>query len=105
MQAWILRHPRTGRHETSPISSGLMRTTVTLDDEVAASLRALARRSGRTLRAVLNETLRRGLARSKSASRSGPFVVRARDLGRLQPGLNLDSIGSVLDRIEGPIHR
>ncbi len=83
----------------------MMRTTVTLDDDIAATLTAMARRSGRAFRAILNETLRRGLARPKGAPRPTPFVVHTRDLGALQPGLNLDSIAALLERVEGPLHR
>jgi hypothetical protein len=31
--------------------------------------------------------------------------VIARDLGKLRPGYNLDNIGDLLERIEGPLHR
>jgi hypothetical protein len=31
--------------------------------------------------------------------------VKARDLGDLRPGLDLDNIGEVLERVEGPLHR
>jgi hypothetical protein len=39
-----------------------MLTTLTLDDDVAAKLKAEARRTGRPLREIVNATLRRGLA-------------------------------------------
>ena len=38
-----------------------MRTTLTLDDDVAAKLRAEMRRSGMSFREVLNDAIRRGL--------------------------------------------
>jgi hypothetical protein len=31
--------------------------------------------------------------------------VKARDLGRLRPGLALDNVGELLERVEGPLHR
>jgi len=82
-----------------------MRTTLTLDDDVAAKLAALARRSGRPFRAVVNETLRRGLIQGTARAPLEPFRVKVRDLGQLQPGLSLDNIGELLDRVEGPLHR
>ena len=82
-----------------------MRTTLTLDDDVAARLKALARRSGRAFREVVNETLRRGLARPPAARPREPFKVQARDLGRLRPGLSLDNIAELLEQVEGPLHR
>lgn len=82
-----------------------MRTTLTLDEDVAAKLKSLVRRSGRAFREVVNETLRRGLARPAQSARAEPFKVQARDLGRLRPGLSLDCIGKLLEEVEGPLHR
>ena len=82
-----------------------MRTTLTLDDDVAAKLTAEARRAGRPFREVVNETLRRGLVAPRPSSRRPPFQVQARDLGALKPGLSLDNIGDLLERLEGPLHR
>jgi hypothetical protein len=82
-----------------------VRTTLTLDDDVAAKLKSLARRSGRAFRDVVNETLRRGLVDSRQPRVRQPFKVEARDLGRLRPGLNMDNIGELLDQVEGPMHR
>jgi plasmid stability protein len=82
-----------------------MRTTLTLDDDVAAKLRAEARRSGRPFREVVNEALRRGLATRRSARSPEPFTVQTRDLGYLRPGLSLDSVADLLEQVEGPLHR
>jgi hypothetical protein len=81
-----------------------VRTTLTIDDDVAAKLKAAARRSGRAFRDVVNEALRRGLLSDRSAKRL-PFQVKARSLGGLRPGLNPDSIADLLEQIEGPLHR
>lgn len=82
-----------------------MRTTLTLDDDVAAKLKRLARRSGRAFREVVNDTLRRGLLADAPGTRGTPFTVRARDLGAIRPGLSLDNVGDLLERVEGPLHR
>jgi hypothetical protein len=82
-----------------------MRTTLTLDDDVAAKLRAEARRSGRPFREVVNDAIRRGLMSRREMRRSGPFKVTARDLGNLRPGYSLDNIGELIERVEGPLHR
>lgn len=81
-----------------------MRTTLTLDEDVAAKLTSLARRSGRAFRQAVNDALRRGLARPAAGARR-PFAVQARDLGRLRSGLRLDNIGELLEQVEGPLHR
>lgn len=81
-----------------------MRTTLTLDEDVAAKLKAEARRVGRPFRAIVNETLRRGLASRQGATPRKPFKVKARDLG-LKPGLSLDNVAELLDQVEGPAFR
>ncbi len=82
-----------------------MRTTLTLDDDIAAKLKAEARRSQRSFRETVNDTLRRGLSNQRPASARKRFAVAARDLGNIQPGLSLDSVSDLLERIEGPLHR
>jgi hypothetical protein len=81
-----------------------MRTTLTLDDDIAAKLKAESRRAGRPFREVVNETLRRGLASKRVTSRR-PFKVVTRDLGDLKPGLSLDNIAELLEQVEGPAFR
>jgi plasmid stability protein len=80
-----------------------IRTTLTLEDDVAARLRAESRRTGRSLKTVVNEALRVGLDRSRERERAS-FEVVARDLG-LRPEIDLDDIGGLLEQIEGPDHR
>jgi plasmid stability protein len=80
-----------------------IRTTLTLEDDVAARLRAESRRTGKSLKTVVNEALRVGLDRSRERERAS-FEVVARDLG-LRPEIDLDDIGGLLERIEGPDHR
>jgi hypothetical protein len=82
-----------------------MRTTLTIDEDVAAKLKTIARRSGLAFRQVVNDTLRRGLARPAPAAARQPFTVHARDLGALRPGLNLDNVAELLEQVEGPLHR
>lgn len=82
-----------------------MRTTITLDEDVAAKLTSLARRTGRAFRDVVNETLRRGLARPAAVPPRAPFKVQTRDMGQLRPGLSLDSIADLIEQAEGPLHR
>ena len=82
-----------------------MRTTLTLDDDVAAKLRAESRRAGRPFREVVNETLRRGLTSQRGTTRREAFKVTARDLGEMKPGISLDNIAEVIEQVEGSLHR
>jgi hypothetical protein len=81
-----------------------MRTTLTLDEDVAARLRAEVRRRGLSFKEVVNETLRAGLETRRESTQVAPFQVRARALG-LRPGLDYDNIGELLERLEGPAHQ
>ena len=81
-----------------------MRTTLTLDDDVATRLNAEMRRSGKSFKEIVNEFLRIGLIAKKELRTSEPFKVRARKLG-VRKGLNYDNIGELLDQIEGPRHK
>ena len=82
-----------------------MRTTLTLDDDVVAKLKAESRRAGRPFGDIVNETLRRGLASRRTTTQREPFKIHARDLGNLKPGLSLDKIPELIEQVEGPLHR
>jgi hypothetical protein len=78
-----------------------MRTTLTIDDDVAANLERLRKARNASLKELINEALRRGIkdmsARPKPRE---PFRTRAVDLGRLQAG-PLDNISEALAVAEG----
>jgi plasmid stabilization system protein ParE len=64
-----------------------VRTTVTLDPDVDAALRRIARERGVSFKEALNETLRAGLGARAQAPRR--YRLRPRRLG-LRPGIDLD---------------
>lgn len=64
-----------------------MRTTVTLDPDLAARLRVLARQRGTSFKETLNSVLRRGLGDETGAPR--PYKLQTHSLG-LRPGIDLD---------------
>ena len=80
-----------------------MRTTLTLDDDVIARLRQTARESGQSFKQVVNDTLRLGFQARLTAA-PPPYVVKARRTG-LRPGISFDSISSLLEELDGPMHR
>jgi plasmid stability protein len=81
-----------------------VRTTLTLDEDVAAKLESEARRSGRSFKQVVNDLLRSALNARPAAERRRPFAVKARDLG-LRRGLSYDSVSDLLEQVEGPLGR
>ncbi len=82
-----------------------MRTTLTLDDDVATKLKAEVRQSGRSFKQVVNDLLRLALTARRESKPPKPFKVQTRPLGPLRPGLNLDKISELIEQIEGPDHR
>ncbi|MBV9018397.1 MAG: ribbon-helix-helix protein, CopG family [Alphaproteobacteria bacterium] len=77
-----------------------MRTTLTIEDDVAAELERLRRDRDASLKDVVNEALRRGV-RDMTAppKRAKPFRTKSYDCGRLLID-NIDNVWEVLDQIE-----
>jgi len=82
-----------------------MRTTLTLDDDVATRLQAEARRSGLSFKTVVNEHLRAALAQRRASKAPPPFCVEPRYLGGPLPGLSYDNVGALLDAADGARER
>ena len=80
-----------------------MRTTLTLDDDVASLLRKEMRRSGLPMKQAVNHFLRAGLTASAKPLRK-PFVVTPWNQG-LPPGLSYDKIEETLEFLEGPDYK
>jgi hypothetical protein len=77
-----------------------MRTTLSLDDDVAQLLNKEVRRSGDSFKEVVNRSLRAGLTASKQPVRK-PFRVKPWNLG-LPP---FEKVEELLEYLEGPDHR
>lgn len=82
-----------------------MRTTLTLDEDIAARLQAESRRTGRPFKTVVNECLRAGLARRRAVQAVRPFRVEPVHLGPPIPGRSYDRISTLLQEAEGEEHR
>lgn len=79
-----------------------MRTTLTLDDDVAKLLDKEVRRSGNSFKQVVNHFLRLGLTTKPPARK--PFKVKPWNL-QPPPGLNFDKVEELIEFLEGPYHR
>ncbi len=75
-----------------------MRTTVTLDDDVAAKLKRLSRERDISFKEALNTNVRRGLE-SDTQMAPHPYRVRARRLG-VKPGVDLDRALALASQLE-----
>jgi hypothetical protein len=77
-----------------------MRTTLTLDPDVAAKAKQGAARLGKPLKEVINAALRLGLDQVLKPPLAKPYQTKARPLG-LRRGFSYDNIGEMLARAEG----
>lgn len=81
-----------------------MRTTLTLDDDIAERLQAESQRTGRAFKEIVNEHLRSSLARSLTVTSMEPFQVTACDLGGPVAAGSYDNIAALLDDSDGTGH-
>jgi len=76
-----------------------MRTTLTLDPDVASRLETEMRRSGDGMKAVVNRALRLGLGMTGKPVVPAPFVVEPHAFG-VRPGTDLDRLNQLVDELE-----
>ncbi len=81
----------------------VMRTTVTLDPDVATMVKTVMKRYGLTFKEALNKMIR-AADTEDTAPTQKKFKVRAKRLGE-RSGFNFSDIGTLLDQIEGPFHK
>ena len=83
-----------------------MRTTVTLDDDLAIRLERYRSQHGESFKQALNEAVRAGLGKLEEHADAVPEVTRTRPLplGRRLAG-SIDDIGEVLAIAEGENYR
>jgi hypothetical protein len=74
-----------------------MRTTITLDPDVAARLKQLMRERGISFKQAVNAVLRAGFGSDKAGPR--PYRVRTHDMG-LRPDIDLDKALRLADALE-----
>ena len=78
-----------------------MRTTITLEDDIAILIERRQVTHKQSLKTVVNEGLRRGLATEPSPGpEASPFVTPSLSLGRPRYS-NLDNVAEVLAVAEG----
>jgi predicted CopG family antitoxin len=82
-----------------------MRTTLTIDDDVAAALERLRKSEDKSLKDVVNQTLRRGLEQPNAAPKKRKqSYTRPVSLGPSLIG-SLDDISEVIAIAEGEDHK
>ncbi len=81
-----------------------MRTTLTLDPDVAAKARKGAAKLGKPFKEVVNMALRTGLDAVLAPPTAKPYRTKPRALG-LRQGFSYDSVADLLVHAEGEDHQ
>jgi hypothetical protein len=80
------------------LSCLIVRTTLTIDDDLAGVLQRKARALGKPFRELVNDTLRKGL--SETLAKKGKAIkVRPHDFGATRPGVNMDKLNQLSDEL------
>ena len=80
-----------------------MRTTLTLDDDIARQLNRLAHSRESSFKAIVNEALQRGLSEMTAPPEPKPYRTRAQSLGAFR-GVDPARLGQS-DDMAGDVHR
>ena len=75
-----------------------MRTTLTIEDDIAVELERLRRERGRTLKDVINDALRRGLREMRARPTRKPFRTAGHDMGNFL--VNVDNVAEAIAHVE-----
>ena len=76
-----------------------MRTTLTINDEIDARLRKIARNQNRSYKEVVNAALAGGLDRLEVAEPEPDYRVETKAYG-LRPGIDPQKLNQLLDELE-----
>ncbi len=76
-----------------------MRTTLTLDDDLARQLQDISRRKGESFKQVVNAALRRGLQGEKTVARLPKFKVTPKACG-FRSGVDVLRLNQLNDELE-----
>jgi hypothetical protein len=77
-----------------------MRTTITLDADVARTARTMMAQSGKPFKQIVNDAMRSGFRNMGRRSKPRRYKTRGKAM-RLRDGLSLDNVQELLARIEG----
>ena len=77
-----------------------MRTTLTIDDNIARKLKEIVHRSGKPFKTVVNEALRAGIENNQSARSTKPYRLKPVAMGEVREPYNLDKALQLADHLE-----
>jgi len=77
-----------------------MRTTLTLDEDVAQKTKELAMKLKKPFKVVINDALRKGLEQVEKPTKRLPFRTISHEMG-LREGFGIDNIQELIAQAEG----
>ena len=77
-----------------------MRTTLTIDDDIARQLKAIVHRSSKPFKTVVNEALRAGIENNRIADVRRPYRLEPVAMGEVTGSYNLDKALELVDHLE-----
>lgn len=77
-----------------------MKTTLTIDDNIAGQLREIVHRSGKSFKTVVNDALRAGIEHNRVAGVARPYRLEPVAMGDVVGPHDLDKALHLADRIE-----
>jgi hypothetical protein len=77
-----------------------MRTTITLDRDVAQRAKSAVARSGKSFKHVINEALRAGFELLEKPAAARPYRTKPMAAG-LRPGISLDNVHELIAQLDG----
>ena len=82
----------------------MMRTTLTIEDDVAVRIEERRRRDGQSLKQVVNALLREGLRSGQREPGARKYRTQAHAL-RMRPGFDAARLNQLVDELETDVHR
>lgn len=76
-----------------------MRTTLTIDDDIAARIEERRRQDGQSLKQVVNQLLHEGLRSSERPPEARPYRTKTCKL-HLRPGFDAARLNQLVDELE-----
>lgn len=77
-----------------------MRTTLTIDDNIARQLKEIVHRSGKPFKTVVNEALRAGIENNRIADVTKPYRLKPVSMDEVTGPCDLDKALQLADHLE-----
>ena len=81
----------------------MMRTTLTIDDDLIPLIEDIRKKEGLSFKAAVNRLLRAGMALETRPPRNKPFKIKPHNLG-LRAGFDATKLNQLADEIEADEH-